>query len=77
MAREVFPTTEFKEQAKYFVFVHLDGDHQKDQVSQFGVTGYPTMIILNKEGKEIHRIVGYRPIGDLLNEMNKARSMAD
>mgnify|MGYP001771037042 CR=1 FL=1 len=75
MAREVFPTTEFQEQAKYFVFVHLDGDHQEDQVSQFGVTGYPTMVILNKDGKEIHRIVGYLPLGNLLNEMNKARSM--
>ncbi|GIV03286.1 MAG: hypothetical protein D6724_07155 [Armatimonadetes bacterium] len=76
MAREVFPTQEFKEQSKYFVFVHLDGDHQKDVVSQFGVQGYPTMIILNKDGKEIHRIVGYRPIDALLAEMNKARSMA-
>lgn len=76
MAREVFPTAEFKEQSKYFVFVHLDGDHQKDQVNQFGVSGYPTMIILTKEGKEIHRIVGYRPLSDLINEMNRARSMA-
>jgi thioredoxin-like negative regulator of GroEL len=76
MAREVFPTKEFQEQSKYFVFVKLDGDHQKDVVSQFGVQGYPTMIILTKDGREIHRIVGYRPLDALLAEMNKARSMS-
>lgn len=76
MAREVFPTKEFQAQAKYFVFVHIDVDEQPGVAQRFGVNAIPDMRFLTKEGKEVHRVIGYRPLGELLQEMERARSMA-
>ena len=37
-----------------------------------GVTGFPTIIFYNGEGKEIHRVVGYKPAPGFIQEMMKA-----
>jgi thiol-disulfide isomerase/thioredoxin len=38
-----------------YVGVELDGDVEKDLVRRFNVKGYPTVIVLDAEGKEIQR----------------------
>jgi thiol-disulfide isomerase/thioredoxin len=38
-----------------YVGVKLDGDVEKDLVRRFNVKGYPTVIVLDAEGKEIQR----------------------
>jgi thiol-disulfide isomerase/thioredoxin len=43
-----------------YVGVRLDGDVEKDMVSQFHVEGYPTVIVLDSSGKEIRRL-SYTP----------------
>ena len=37
-----------------------------------GVTGFPTIVFYNADGKEIYRIVGYKPAPGFIQEMMKA-----
>jgi thiol:disulfide interchange protein len=39
---------------------------------QSNITGYPTIIFYNADGKEIHRVVGYKPAPGFIQEMMKA-----
>ena len=40
-----------------------------DFAKQYNVNGYPTILFLNPEGKEIDRIVGYMPAKDFLGQI--------
>ncbi len=56
----VFKSPEFIELSGEFVAVYLDGDTEQAQQAgeQFGVKGYPTMIVFNHEGVELTRLPG-------------------
>jgi len=56
----VFKSPEFLERSKLFVPVYLDGDTENAQAygEEFGVRGYPTMIVFNSEGEGLTRIPG-------------------
>jgi thioredoxin-related protein len=56
----VFKSPEFLERSKLFIPVYLDGDTVNAQAygEEFGVRGYPTMIVFNSEGEELTRIPG-------------------
>ncbi len=72
---EVFATTEFADYAKKnLVLVELDFPRKKQQsaeqkqanqalASKYKVEAYPTIIVLNAEGKKIDELVGYQPGG--------------
>ena len=72
---EVFNTKEFQNYAaKNLVLVQLDYPHHKTQSAElkkanarlknhYDINGYPTFVVLNKDGKEIGRQVGYTPGG--------------
>ena len=68
--KEVFDTAEFQEYAaKNVVLVELDYPHKKQSADlkkanaqlkdQYKITGFPTLVVLDKDGKEIGRQVGY------------------
>ena len=69
--KEVLSTPEFAAYAaKNLVLVEVDFPHKKEQSaelkkankelgSKFGVDGYPTFVVLNKDGKEVGRQEGY------------------
>ena len=69
--KEVLDTAEFQAYAaKNVVLVELDYPHKKVQSDdlkmtnaalnkQYKVSGYPTLVVLDKDGKEIGRQVGY------------------
>lgn len=69
--KEVLDTAEFQEYAaKNVVLVELDYPNKKVQSAelkkanaalkrQYDIHGYPTLVVLNKDGKEIGRQVGY------------------
>lgn len=42
--------------------VKLDGDVERELVKQYKVEAYPTLILLDAEGKELRRAVGYRGV---------------
>jgi len=56
----IFPTREFQDRARLFVPVYLDGDTASAQKygEQFGVVGYPTMILFRPDGTELTRLPG-------------------
>ena len=69
--KEVLDTPEFQEYAtKNVVLVELDYPRKKEQSDdlkkanaalkkQYKISGFPTLIVLDKDGKEIGRQVGY------------------
>jgi protein disulfide-isomerase len=68
--KEVFDTAEFKDYAaKNVVLVELDYPHKKQDADlkkanaqlkdQYKISGFPTLVVLDKDGKEIGRQVGY------------------
>src|SRR5262245_50609801 len=56
----IFNRREFQERSRLFVPVYLDGDTPSAQKhgEEFGVVGYPTMILFRSDGKEITRLPG-------------------
>ena len=42
-----------------FALAHLDGDKEKELVQQYGVRGYPNLLILDKDGQVLFRHAGY------------------
>jgi len=46
--------------------VKLDGDEQRALVKQYAVTAYPTMLLLDGDGKELRRAVGYRGVAAMI-----------
>jgi len=69
--KEVLDTNEFKQYAdKNLVLVEVDFPKKKAQSDalkkvnkelkvKYGISGYPTFVVLNAEGKEVGRQVGY------------------
>lgn len=69
----MFPTSEFKDYAKkHFVLVEADFPHAKPQSdalkkanqtlkTKYGVGGFPTLVIVDSEGKKLGQKVGYPP----------------
>lgn len=74
----IFNTKEFAEQAKRFVLLKMDADHEKsfELKSKFKIGGYPTLIIatVNDRGalEESERIVGYYPAKEFYTRLNAA-----
>jgi len=79
----VFLRSDFIEKSKEFVAVHLDGDDPGAQQwgEKFHVVGYPTVVILRADHKEILRISGGMDLSlyaDLLDiALSDVKPMAD
>ena len=71
MDRDTFGTSQFKKIAASFVLLKLDGDKERELVRKYGVRGYPTLLILDAQGKQMEAIVGYRTIDQLAPIMEK------
>lgn len=58
----VYPAQAVVEAARDVIAVKLDGDVARDAVKTHQVTAYPTMLLLEPDGKERRRAVGYRSV---------------
>lgn len=56
---------------KNLVPVKIDGDENKELVKKYKVTGYPTLIVLNLDGTEKARAVGYQSVAKTLILLNR------
>ncbi len=75
LKKEVFDTKEFADYAKdNLILVELDFPRRKEQSAalkkanaalqeKHGVTGFPTLLALNADGKEVWKNPGYHPGG--------------
>ncbi len=75
MDKEVFSTPEFKQYAQdNLVLVELDFPHNKPQNAstteqnntlkgQYGVQGFPTLVVLDSNGRKLKDFVGFQPGG--------------
>ena len=52
------------------VVVKINVDEQQQLASQYDVMSIPTLLIV-KDGKEVNRLVGYRPRKDLMDAIDK------
>lgn len=70
----VFKDSSFVESTKKFISVYLDGD--TEQAQEWGeklfAAGYPTLMILNSQGKEVVRLSGGGTPQDVADAMNSA-----
>jgi len=72
MAREVYTDEEFVEFSRKFVFMRVlsDEDPEGAQLKdRFQVSGFPTLLILDSEGREIDRIMGARTAEELIQAL--------
>jgi thioredoxin-like negative regulator of GroEL len=70
--REVYTNPQVLSASQKFVCIKVDGDRRRDLVQRYRVDGYPTILFLDPQGRELHRVVGYEPAEAFLGEMQKA-----
>ncbi len=72
--RNVFQTKEIGDRMNPdYVSIKVDAENSPDRnrVIAYGIPGYPTMLILDGEGKELYRIVGSRSVEGFHAELDK------
>ena len=62
MDQLVYTAADVVAAAKDVVAVKLDGDVERELVKRFGITAYPTMLLLEADGTEVRRVVGYQGV---------------
>jgi len=62
---EEYPRSEFQDAIKEFVRVRLDGEKHPRIMQEFGIRGFPTIVIFDAQGREIERIQGYKPAAQI------------
>ncbi len=77
MAELVFTAKDVAESATGIVCVVVDGDVRKDLAEKHAVKGYPTGILVDGEGKEIARYVGYQSVKQTAAFLKETKSAAE
>jgi thioredoxin-related protein len=57
---------------RYFIPLKYESGSDAEQFHRFGIRATPTVIFLDSEGDEIHRLVAFLSADDFLKEMQKA-----
>jgi len=73
---EVFSRADVAVSGRRFVAVRVDGDQRPDLVKRLEVTGYPTIVFMGPEGKEIGRVRGAVPYQVMIKAMEEAARKA-
>jgi len=74
MEREVFSDPRFAEFSRNQVFMHVDAERDAEGVrlaSRFQVHNFPTILVLDAKGDEIHRLIGGRSTRGLIDDLEK------
>jgi thioredoxin-related protein len=79
MDKEVFPNARVKKElSENFVGIKIDVFKEKlgDTINmKYGVSGFPTFLILNEKGELLSMFSGYKDAGLLINNLEEAKSM--
>lgn len=77
METGTFPNRDFQEYIeKYFVPVKYTSGIDSEQFFSYGVAATPEFIVLDAEGNEIYRKIGYFAPDLLIEQLEKARKKA-
>lgn len=71
MEQLVYTAQAVVDAARGCVPVVLDGDEQRELVKRYQVTAYPTMLLLDADGKELKRAVGYRGVAAMVEFLSE------
>jgi tetratricopeptide (TPR) repeat protein len=52
------------------VLVKIDAEKDTLNAEKYGISGFPTVLLLKPDGSEIDRIYGYMPAPDFINQIN-------
>ena len=59
MRKEIYQTEQFEKQSRRFTLISIDGEKQPAFANRYQVSGYPTVLFLDKNGVTISRINGF------------------
>jgi thioredoxin-like negative regulator of GroEL len=74
LKQSVFSTDEFKAKSSDWIFCQINGDEQPGVLSQYGVSAFPTLVFLNKDGSRLKTVVGGLPLASLLQTMDSVKA---
>ena len=61
---------------KYFVPLKYESGADAEQFSRFGITATPTYVIVDSNGDEVYRMIGFYSADDFIDQLDSARSIA-
>jgi len=62
------------EESQSYVNIIVDGDEESGLLKEYDIISFPTVVFLDVNGKETHRVNGYVPSDDLYNAMRDSKS---
>ena len=66
MDQLVYTAADVVKAASGVIAVKIDGDEHRDLKKQYQVDGFPTVILLDSDGHEVRRGVGYQSVRDMV-----------
>jgi thiol:disulfide interchange protein len=73
MEEGTYPDPGVVSEMKDFIAIKVDTQKRMDIESKYGITYYPTVIILDSKGKEVSRHIGYLGSLEMVNEIKQSR----
>ncbi len=73
MEEGTYPDPKVVSEMKDFIAIKVDTQKRIDIESKYGITYYPTVIILDTQGKEVSRHIGYLDPPEMVNEIKQSR----
>jgi thiol:disulfide interchange protein len=70
--KDTYVDAAVESKAADFINLRIDADVEPGLASRFRIRGLPTILFIDPEGDEIHRVVGYRPPREFVDEMDAA-----
>ncbi|MEI7013170.1 thioredoxin family protein [Leptospira licerasiae] len=77
LKKEIYPRKEVKQELSRFVLLSLDGDRFPNLKKKYDVTGYPTLLFLDKNGSLTEKIAGMPDHKMVIKTLRSAYSKRD
>lgn len=71
MDQLVYTSKPVVDAAHNVIAVKVDGDEHRELVKQYGVSAYPTLVLLSSDGQELRRAVGYQSVAAMVEMLKQ------
>lgn len=72
LENKIFPSKDVASELEKFVAVRINGDESREVVAKYSVRGYPTILLLDKNGNYIEKITGLPSNALLITKLQEA-----